>query len=142
MVMRNLSKPLTDEEYDEIEDVLARVEGGAVSNVEALDGLLTALVLCPELIKPSEYMKVITGGENEEGDLVFESAVEAERFYGLIMRHWNEINDTLHRGEIYMPVFRVDETGIAHGNDWANGFITGTHLRHSLWEKIAQSETR
>src|SRR5947199_162311 len=102
--MQNSPKHLTDREYDEIDLVLGRVKGGAISNAEALDGFLTALVLCPELIKPSEYIKVITSGETEDHDLVFENATEAERFFGLLMRHWNVINDTLRRGDIYMPM--------------------------------------
>ena len=136
MATENLAKQLTDEEYGEIDQVLARVRGGAISNVEVLDGFLTALVLCPELIRPSEYLNVITEGESKDGGLVFESAAEAERFFALLMRHWNVINDTLRRGEIYMPVLARDEADIAHGNDWANGFIKGTHLRYSAWGKV------
>jgi uncharacterized protein len=93
MIIENQPKHLSDSEYDEIDRVLGRVKGGAISNVEALDGFLTAIVLCPELIKPSEYMKVITSGKTEDHDLVFESTTEAERFFGLLMRQWNVIND-------------------------------------------------
>ena len=58
MATQNLTKQLTEEEYDEIDQVLARVKGGAISNVEALDGFLTALVICPELIERSEERRV------------------------------------------------------------------------------------
>src|SRR5258705_6687431 len=133
MATQNLTQQLTEEEYDEIDQVLARVKGGAISNVEALDGFLTALVICPELIKPREYLKVIIGGGTKDGGLAFESTTEAEGFLGLLMRQWNVINDTLRRGEIYMPVLIEDEAGVGHGNDWANGFIKGTHLRYSGW---------
>src|SRR6476660_7326731 len=117
MATENLTKQLTDEEYGEIDQVLARVKGGAISNVEALDGFLTALVICPKLVKPSEYLKVIIGGGTKDGGLAFESTTEAERFFELLMRHWNVINDTLRRGEIYLPVLDRDDAGIAHGND-------------------------
>jgi len=142
MATQNLTQQLTEEEYDEIDQVLARVKGGAISNVEALDGFLTALVICPELIKPSEYLEVIIGGETEDHDLAFESTTEAERFFGLLMRHWNVINDTLRGGEIYMPVLIEDEAGVAHGNDWANGCIKGTHLRFLPWKRVVNSEAR
>jgi len=132
------STQLTDEELDELDQVLARVRGGEIPNVEALDGFLTALVICPDLIRPSEYMGVITSGESEDDDLVFDNVAEAERFYGLVMRQWNVINGTFRRGEIYLPVLAQDGTG----NDWANGFIKGTHLRHGLWEKVVNSEER
>ena len=133
---------LTDEELDEIESVLARVQGGAITNAEALDGFLTALVICPELVMPSEYMEVITSGETEDDDLVFEDIAEAESFYGLLTRHWNVINDTFRSGYIYMPRLAEDDDGIAGGNDWANGFLKGTHLRISAWEKVANSDAR
>jgi uncharacterized protein len=58
------------------------------------------------------------------------------------MCQWNVINDTLRRGEIYMPVLTEDEAGVAHGNDWANGFIKGTHLRHLRWNRVVNSEAR
>ena len=38
MATENLTEELTDEEYGEIDQVLARVKGGAISNVEALAG--------------------------------------------------------------------------------------------------------
>jgi uncharacterized protein len=133
---------LTDEELDEIESVLARIQGAEIPDMETLDGFLTALVICPELVMPSEYMAVITSGETEEDDLAFEDVAEAERFYGLLARHWNVINGTFRDGEIYMPYLAEDEDGIANGNDWANGFIKGTQLRYPIWERVVNSEER
>ena len=133
---------LTDDEYDEIDRMLARIKGGEIPNAETLDGFLTALVVCPDLVKPSEYFEVITGGANEDGDLVFKDMAEAERFYGLLMRHWNMINDTFRHDEFYMPFMKENEDGIAQGNDWASGFIKGTHLRHEIWKEAVNDEKR
>ena len=82
MATQNLTKQLTEEEYDEIDQVLARVKGGAISNVEALDGFLTALVICPELVKPSEYLKLITSGETEDHDLSLRATPRLSVFSG------------------------------------------------------------
>jgi uncharacterized protein len=142
MITLPKSDPLTDEELDEIDSLLARVRGAEIPNAEALDGFLTALAVCPELIMPSEYMQVVMRGETEDDDLVFEDMAEAERFYGLLARHWNAINAAFRKGEFYMPRLAEDEDGNVHGNDWANGFLKGTHLRHSIWEKVANSDER
>ena len=45
---------------------------GRIPNLEALDGFLTALVICPELIRPSEFVPFILSGKTEDDDLVFE----------------------------------------------------------------------
>ena len=80
----DLRAPLSDTELDQLEDFLARVEGGRIPNLEALDGFLTALAVCPELVKPSEFMEVIQTGETEDGDLVFDEMEEAEFFLVLV----------------------------------------------------------
>ncbi len=63
---------LSDEDFDQLEGMLSRKLGGKISNLEALDGFLTALVISPELVRPSEFVPVILAGETEGGDLVFE----------------------------------------------------------------------
>lgn len=78
--------------------LLARNTSGVIRNVEILNGFMTALVLCPDLFRPSEHLKVITSGQDDNGDLVFDSLAQAERFYALLMRHWNTINKTLREG--------------------------------------------
>jgi hypothetical protein len=32
---------------------------------------MTALVVCPDLIKPSEYVRIIPSGKTEDSELVF-----------------------------------------------------------------------
>jgi len=140
MVDQNLSQELDDEELDEIEQFLARAKGGAIANAEVLDGFLTALVISPEVVMPSEYMQVIISGETEEDDLVFENIEEAEHFYELVVRHWNAINGTFRKGEIYMPVLAEDDDGIVSGNDWAKGFLKGAQLRFDPWAEIFDDE--
>lgn len=139
---QDLRKPLTETELDQLDDFLARVEGGLIANVEALDGFLTAVAVCPELVMPSEFMKVVQSGAVEDGDMVFEGMDEVEFFFNLVMRQWNTINSTLREGEFHMPVLMPVEDGRTHGNDWAAGFIEGTKLRLPLWRPIMEDEER
>ena len=142
MARQALSAELTDDEFEEIDRILARIKGGEVPNVETLDGFLTALVVCPDLVKPSEYVEVIMQGESEDDDLVFEDMAEAERFYELLMRHWNTINRAFRSKDFYMPHLKENEDGIMPANDWANGFLKGTYLRHEIFQEVARDEER
>jgi hypothetical protein len=45
------------------------------------------------------------------------------------MRHWNNIARILEAGHVFAPLLFVDEEGTARANDWARGFMRGTHLQ-------------
>jgi uncharacterized protein len=70
----------------------------------------------------------------------FRSLEEANEILGLMMRHWNTIAGTLFKGEVYVPLLLEDENGMAHGNDWAHGFMRGTLMRHDGWAKLVDDE--
>jgi uncharacterized protein len=61
-------------------------------------------------------------------------------FLSLIMRHWNVIADTLHSGEVFLPLLLEDENGISHANDWAKGFLRGMELRRTDWAVLFDDE--
>ena len=52
-----------------------------------LDGFLTAIVIGPEPILPSEWLPVVWGSDEPD----FENAEQAERVLGLILGRDNEI---------------------------------------------------
>jgi len=60
----------------------------------------------------------------------FGSLDEANEILGLMMRHWNTIAGTLFKSEVYVPLLLEDPDGMAHGNDWARGFMRGMGMRH------------
>jgi uncharacterized protein len=125
--------PPSDTESSELNSFLARVVDGRIPNTESLDGFFAALSCCPDLVMPSEYLPIIKSGARDEGDLVFEDMNEAERFMNLINRHWNHVNYQLDQGDVFLPLLLEDEDGCYCGNDWAKGFLAGTHLRHPIW---------
>ncbi len=131
---------ITEDETAAISGFLARVKDGEIPNIEALDGFLTALVISPDLVKPSEFTPVIIRGATEDGDLVFENNDEAETFFGIIMNHWNRINRAYRSGDVYMPLLLEDMNGEVRGNNWARGFLRGTHFRRAHWLEVSQSE--
>jgi uncharacterized protein len=129
------SQPLTDTELDHLSAVLARFGDKHSMNLEQLDGFLAALICGPELVPPSKCLPMIWGNRT-----VFEDASSAQEFLSLIMRHWNAIADTLNSGEVYLPLLLEDESGIAHGNDWASGFLRGMEFGKEDWTLLLDDE--
>jgi uncharacterized protein len=56
------------------------------------------------------------------------------------MRHWNAIADTLHSGDVFLPLLLEDGNGISHFNDWAKGFLRGMELRRTDWAILLGDE--
>ena len=92
------SQPLND-----AGSLLGRFDNKRPMNLEQLDGFLAALICGPASVPPSEYLPMILGD-----DMVLEDTVNAQSvlqdFLSLIMRHWNVIVDTLHSGEVFLPL--------------------------------------
>ena len=61
-------------------------------------------------------------------------------FLSLIMRHWNAIADTLHSGEVFLPLLIEDEDGITHANDWATGYLRGMEFHKEQWATLLADE--
>ena len=109
-------------------------------NVEQVDGFFAALIAGPEPVMPSEYSPEVFGGEMSD---VCEFSVVPKRLneiFGLMIRHWNTIAGALFNREVYVPFLLEDENGVAHGNDWARGFMRGMQMRHDGWAELVNDE--
>jgi uncharacterized protein len=132
--MTGQSQALTDEEYDHMAAVLHRFHSERAMNLEMLDGFFVALICSPDTVPPSEYLPEIWGGALAD-DQVFGGERELQEFMDLVMRHWNCVAQTLHSEDVFVPLLFEDDNGIAHGNDWANGFARGMEMRRNGWSK-------
>lgn len=129
---------LTEDELDQLETFLDGI-GPPAMNLEMLDGFFGALICGPQAVLPSEYLPLVWGD-----DYSFATGGQAAEIFGLLMRHWNTIADTL-RGalevpDVYLPVLLVAEDGITHGNDWAQGFMRGVSTRPHRWRELLDSD--
>ena len=97
------------------------------------------LIAGPETVMPSEYYREVFGGEMSDA-CEFSSLGEANEILGLMMRHWNTIAAALNKDEVYGPILMQDKNGVAHGNDWAHGFMRGTLMRHDGWVELVNDE--
>jgi uncharacterized protein len=132
-------QPLTVAEFERLSGVLGRFDNKHPMNIEQLDGFLAALICGPELVPPSEYLPVIWGD-----NLVFQDAFKAQSvlqdFLSLVIRHSNVIADTLHSGEVFLPLLLEDDSGVTHANDWATGFLRGMEFHKEQWAALLGDE--
>lgn len=108
--------------------------------ISELDGFLAGIVVCPDLIMPSEWLPMLWGGGDDDAAPVFDSTMHAEKLVGLVMQHYNATANDLQRGR-FAPVFDVDTR---HDEIlwelWIDGFETAMRLRPQSWAKIADDE--
>lgn len=136
--MSALKQPLSDGEYDRLAGMLA---GDArAMNLDLVDGFFAALICSPDVVRPSEYLRVIWGGEHIGGRVGFRDHAEMQEFLDLAMRYWNHVAGTLYSGETFLPLLLEDAAGVSCANDWAQGFLKGMDLRRDDWADLMDDE--
>ena len=94
-----------------------------------LDGFLTGIAIGPELIRPSEWLPQIWGGDAPE----FAGMDEANTILGSLMARYNEILRDI-ADDALAPIFWEDRDGTVIAMDWAEGFLEAVKLRPDAWE--------
>ena len=106
--------------------------------LEMVDGLLTALVIGPAMVMPSEYMARIWGTDSGQGP-VWEGMDQAQYFMNLLMKQWNAIAARRSVGALHVPI--LQSYAIAErGREWAEGFLVGIHMRRDAWEPMLRDQ--
>ncbi len=94
-----------------------------------LDGFLAGVIVCPDLIMPSEWVPLIWRNE----DPVYEDLKQMQTVNGLIMDHYNDIIRQMDKHR-YAPIFDVDtRDDITLWEFWLEGFHTALTLRPDAW---------
>lgn len=133
--------PLTDAEIKELDQFLLDAEGIEESmDISTLDGFLTAIVCGPRTIMPSEWMRWVWDMKSGEDAPEFKDPAQAQRILGLLMRHMNDIAQTLHQApEHYEPLLMENPNGgdpIPILDEWCIGFMKGVRLDSEGWRPV------
>lgn len=107
-----------------------------------LDGYLAGVMVCPDLIMPSEWLPLIWGKAEDGEEPVFEGEEQLKTTIDLIMKHYNAIGRDLARNNgRYVPIYDVQtETGEVVPEFWLIGFSEAVSLRPESWLEIAEGD--
>ena len=132
-------EPLTPEMLEEL-DAFLLSDGAPPDSVgiSDLDGLLTGIVVGPELIMPSEWIPIIWQG----GEPTFKDVQQAERIMSIIMARYNEIIRELDAEQGgFQPILERAPDGRYLAADWCEGFMDAVELRMEAWQPLLDTET-
>jgi uncharacterized protein len=110
--------------------------------LEELDGFIAGLLVCPDLIKPGEWLPIIWNRDSAEPQPAFEDLDHVNRVLGLVMEQYNSVARTLmERPDRYSPLFSVDtRNGDILWELWIEGFEKAVALRPSAWRKLLDAD--
>lgn len=143
-----MNHTISDEQIERLQQLLDRNgdDEDRINDVEMLDGFLSALVVGPSLVLPSEYLPQVWGEDPQ-----WPTVAEAEEAQSLVQALWNDIAGRASwRGDEasdeLMPLVALpaDETLDDDSKDdpigalWALGFLRGRELRMDAWDRLGE----
>ncbi len=144
------NRPLSDEELNDLDELLADLPADASMNIEALDGYLAGLLLTPGRqlaeLPGGDWLPVIWGGDREPDPAPFVSGKQRKKVVMLVLRHLQSIALAwTHQPKAWEPIFSFadgeDEgTEYADAEDWAAGFLIAVNLAPDAWEPAFEGE--
>lgn len=140
--LNRLNTPLSDEEVEELDEfLLSDATSENTMSLDMLDGYLTAIVIGPSTIPPSQWLPAVWG-DSEDDAPEFESEDQAKRILELLLRHMNGIIwDLEDDADAFDPLFYTvidekDHREYLDGEMWASGFMTGMVLCREDWKPL------
>ena len=105
-------KPLSAKEIERLDKFLLADDGlDATMDVSTLDEFLCAVLSGPTVIVPSEWMRWVWDMEGWEQAPELRSEKQAQRILRLLMRHADDIADTLtYSSQDYAPLFHQNRS--------------------------------
>ena len=131
--------PVDPDEWDDLMALDAFLISDAVSDrtmpLDMLDGYMTAIVIGPTTLPPSQWFPGIWGDGGKDAP-VFESEDEAKFIMGLIIGHYNDLAQGIEQ-ERHEPIFdRCDSGEYLEAEKWASGFMKGIALCRRDWQAL------
>lgn len=134
--------PLSDDELQALDELLAKLPDTAAMNIEAMDGYLTALLISPVALaerKTAEWLPAVWGGDGADDAAPFRSNRQRKDTVVKVLRHLRHLDEVI-QGEAtdWQPIFSVAETPegeeLADAQDWCAGFLAAVDLDAEAWE--------
>ncbi len=133
--------PLSEAQFDRLDDFLMSDDApDDTMDTAMLDGYLAAVASGPNLIMPSEMLRWVWDTEKGEDAPEFKSAQEAQQIIGLVMQHYQNVNDTFNQfPQDYEPrIMEREHEGrvIPIIDEWCMGYYKGMALDLQAWSPL------
>ena len=134
-----LNTPLNDVEFEQLDEFLLSDETPAEAmDTSMLDGYLAAVSSGPNLVMPSEMLRWVWDAETGEEAAEFNNSHEAETIVGLVVRHYQYVNDALN-DRTYIPrIMEREHEGrmVSIIDEWCMGYYVGIAADMAAWAPL------
>lgn len=142
-----LDQPLTEEEFAQLDVFLKHHESpSAAMDSAMLDGYLTAVAIGPNMAMPSAMLRWVWDFEDGEESPEFESNGQAQTIIGLILRHYQNIVETLnqapqdYQARLPQRMQATDGPVLPVLDEWCWGFYTAIAADLDAWAPLMAVE--
>jgi uncharacterized protein len=125
----------------ELEKLLSEIEGDEVFNIEQLHGMLTAVIIGPEMVMPSVWLPFVFNSKGEMPE--FKSQNQAQNLMGLIMEFYNDTIHELDRKDAFIPYIGGETKNgktVIDPEPWCEAFLEGMRFCGDYYEEYAKDE--
>jgi len=146
------NRPLSDDELNDLDELLSILPTEGALNIEALDGYLAGLLLTPGRnladLPGEAWLPVVWGGDGAVEPAPFVSGKQRKKVTLLVLRHLQSIATAwTQHPKAWEPIFSFadgesetddeDEAPeYADAEDWAAGFLVAVNLAPEAWEPL------
>lgn len=101
-----------------------------------LDGYVTGILACPDMIPPSEWLPHVWG---ETGEAEFADQATAEETIGAVMGHYNSVAEAMTQWLCIAPIYEIDpNSDETLWEPWVDGFTRAMSLRSDAWNQLIE----
>lgn len=149
------NRPLSDDELNDLDELLSILPVEGALNIEALDGYLAGLLLTPGRpladVPGEAWLPVVWGGDGAVDPAPFVSGKQRKKVTLLVLRHLQSIAHAwTNHPKAWEPIFSFaevegegddDEEAVeyADAEDWAAGFLLAVNQAPAAWEPLFDS---
>lgn len=134
----------SDQDLDHLSELLHALPlENMPMTLSELDGYVTGVLACPDMIAPSEWLPHVWG---ETGEAAFADQKTADETIAAVMAHYNSVADAMTRRLWVEPIYEIDpNSDETLWEPWIDGFTRAMGLRPDAWSNLldtADDETR
>ena len=136
-----VAQPLTDAEIERLDEFLtSESTPKEAMDISMMDGFITALASGPNMMMPGSMLRWIWDADRGEDSPTFANAAESKQIVELIIRYWNNINDTLNNAlDEYEPLMlesKLDSETIPIIDEWCVGYYKCIAIDQAAWAPL------